>query len=96
MAYKRKPGGGRKPFDLRRELFGRLQPLEIVGRVPRHVLWRCLCVCGKQTVVRSGNLLKGNTQSCGCLHFKRNRYGLTQATMGHGHDGHSPLQQLQP
>lgn len=29
--------------------------------------WLCICDCGKETVVPTGNLRKGNTQSCGCL-----------------------------
>lgn len=28
--------------------------------------WLCRCSCGQLTVVRSGSLTSGNTQSCGC------------------------------
>ncbi len=31
-----------------------------------NVRWRCLCLCGKETVAVSGNLLRGRHKSCGC------------------------------
>lgn len=30
------------------------------------VLWLCICDCGKSTYVKTSNLLKGITNSCGC------------------------------
>jgi hypothetical protein len=33
--------------------------------------WRCVCDCGKESKVDSGDLLSGNTQSCGCLARER-------------------------
>jgi hypothetical protein len=33
-----------------------------------HVMWKCRCICGKFTRVRTTRLLHGVTQSCGkCL-----------------------------
>lgn len=29
--------------------------------------WNCKCDCGNDILVRSNNLLSGNTLSCGCL-----------------------------
>lgn len=29
--------------------------------------WLCRCDCGKHSVVQSGNLVSGHTQSCGCV-----------------------------
>lgn len=29
--------------------------------------WKCLCDCGQITYVTTGDLLSGNTKSCGCL-----------------------------
>ena len=57
---------GQKRFlDLRGQKFGRLVPFEIVSHCP--VRWRCLCDCGKETVVPSIALRAGQTKSCGCL-----------------------------
>ena len=30
-------------------------------------VWHCRCICGNETDVSAGNLVNGNTQSCGCL-----------------------------
>lgn len=30
-------------------------------------IYKCLCDCGKVTLVRRGNLLSGHTKSCGCV-----------------------------
>jgi hypothetical protein len=35
------------------------------GRV--RVMWLCKCDCGKETIVASGELKRGDTKSCGCL-----------------------------
>lgn len=53
--------------DLTGLRFGRLTVLKQAGRSKdRHILWECICDCGKTVVVQS-NLLKGNhTKSCGC------------------------------
>lgn len=32
--------------------------------------WKCLCRCGKETVVKGASLRNGNTKSCGCLRHK--------------------------
>lgn len=54
--------------DLAGQVFGRLTALEPVGKNEyRQYLWRCKCACGKECVVASGNLISGNTKSCGCL-----------------------------
>ena len=31
------------------------------------VMWRCLCDCGEEIIVRSSALLHGYTKSCGCM-----------------------------
>ena len=28
--------------------------------------WKCKCICGKETIIRAGDLKSGNTKSCGC------------------------------
>ena len=38
-----------------------------------NLYYSCKCQCGRKVVVRSSNLLSGNTTSCGCLSGKRNK-----------------------
>lgn len=42
--------------------------------------WVCLCDCGKEKVLRTGDLTTGHYQSCGCL----NRERLLQSHTKHG------------
>lgn len=52
--------------------FGRLTAVESTAmRSGNNIVWLCLCECGNETFVHSGNLKKGNTQSCGCLKKER-------------------------
>ena len=37
------------------------------------ILWRCICKCGGEKIVRGGNLKNGNTKSCGCQSVRRGR-----------------------
>ena len=51
---------------------GRLLVLYECGRSKDgEVLWKCRCECGNECIVRSSQLKKQRTQSCGCL--KRDR-----------------------
>jgi hypothetical protein len=62
--------------------FGRLLVFERIGKKEHggHIIWRCVCDCGKEKGVTTANLYNG-TQSCGCLqrevaratHFPDNR-----------------------
>jgi hypothetical protein len=46
----------------------RLVALEHVGKNKHNsALWRCMCDCGKETIVPASNLQSGVTKSCGCL-----------------------------
>lgn len=57
-----------KAKDLSGQRFGRLIALEIVGKHPTgSVVWRCRCDCGNIVDVRSRDLVRGHTKSCGCL-----------------------------
>ena len=58
---------GTKQIDLTGRKFGRLEVIERVGEAK----WRCLCECGNETIVKTGNLTSGGTQSCGCYHKDR-------------------------
>lgn len=56
-----------KAIDLIGNRFSRLLVLE---RAPygntSHVMWRCLCDCGQETINTSQSLRAGHTKSCGC------------------------------
>jgi len=57
-----------KAKDIAGQRFGRLVAIEDSGkRSHSHILWRCICDCGNETLVTANNLLKGKTRSCGCL-----------------------------
>lgn len=53
-------------IDITGQRFGKLVALERAGRVKRVSLWLCRCDCGREKVIRYGNLASGHTQSCGC------------------------------
>ena len=36
-----------------------------IGKKP--IKWKCICECGKETIVASSGLLSGRTASCGCI-----------------------------
>lgn len=47
--------------------FGQLTVTEYAGKRSGMHRWRCLCDCGKETVVGQTLLQTGKTKSCGCL-----------------------------
>lgn len=47
--------------------FGMLTVLEYAGKRDGMHRWRCLCDCGKESVVGQTLLQSGKTKSCGCL-----------------------------
>lgn len=54
--------------DLTGKVFGKLTVMEFSHKNQRREChWKCLCECGKETVVRSNQLTSGRTRSCGCL-----------------------------
>ncbi len=55
--------------DITNQRFGRLIAIRSTGkRKSGQVVWKCICNCGSNTLVSSGNLRSGNTKSCGCTH----------------------------
>ena len=56
-------GRNRKVQDLTNMTFNELTALEYVGDKK----WRCICSCGKETIVSSCHLKSGHTKSCGHL-----------------------------
>ena len=64
-----------KHDDLTGKRFGKLVVLneaEKIGMSGKS-RWNCLCDCGKQTIVFSCALKRGNTKSCGCFNLARLR-----------------------
>lgn len=54
--------------DLTGQRFGRLVALEPTDkRECRAIIWRCVCDCGNEKLVRSTQLRNGEYNSCGCL-----------------------------
>lgn len=70
----------------------RFARLTVTDRVPgsrhRQARWRCQCDCGAETIVVTGNLRNGHTQSCGCLrrmvlqHKRSPRFWLNKLELG--------------
>ena len=55
--------------DITGQQFGRLTALHRMNGTSkgRKTSWVCKCECGNIAVVRTTNLMSGNTRSCGCL-----------------------------
>lgn len=50
--------------------FGMLTVIEAAERhAPGKMLWRCRCDCGNQCLTQAGNLVSGNSKSCGCQKY---------------------------
>lgn len=63
--------------NLANQKFGNLTAINRSGSKNRKALWKCLCNCGKYTILSSRDLISGNTKSCGCgksRFGKRNPY----------------------
>jgi hypothetical protein len=58
-------------YDILGERFDRLLVVEKIGLSNhKELMWKCICDCGKETVVNSYALRNGTTRSCGCLCFE--------------------------
>lgn len=69
--------------------------LTVIERAPdyinadgtKHVMWRCRCECGRESVVRGTALRNGSIQSCGCLRNEKligiGQEDLTGQTFGY-------------
>lgn len=57
-----------KPIDLTGKRFNHLVVIERANNSPRgSTMWRCVCDCGNEKLVRRDNLVYGAVKSCGCL-----------------------------
>lgn len=56
--------------DILGRQFGRLTVINLAEKAGcrgRRTTWRCLCICGTESVVTTSSLISGRTKSCGCL-----------------------------
>lgn len=61
---------GRRYAELSGKRFGKLLVLYRVNQTEdgdHAPLWKCQCDCGNTVKVKSGNLMNGKTNSCGCI-----------------------------
>jgi hypothetical protein len=55
-------------IDVSGQRFGCLVVIDFLGTDKRRfAVWRCKCLCGKETVARGTDLRSGHIKSCGCL-----------------------------
>jgi hypothetical protein len=79
----------RRPIDHTGERFGRAiavaeDPVRDKGRGAR---WDCICDCGKMFVAPARDLVRGHTQSCGCLATEHTqRMHAANVTHGQSHN----------
>lgn len=66
---------GRRTQDLTGKRFGMLVPTEYLGKG----FYLCKCDCGNEKIVRTGDLNRGETISCGC---RKEKYDLTGRRFG--------------
>lgn len=57
-----------RKLDLTGKIFGKLNVVDVAPKSKKHNNWLCKCECGKQCIVSTGNLLSGNSMTCGCSH----------------------------
>jgi hypothetical protein len=70
-----------KAANLIGQTFGHLTVLAAIPREHRRT-WNCLCVCGAEHEVTTGNLRNGSIRSCGCCKEAASAAAMTK----HGHN----------
>lgn len=70
--------------------FGRLLVVDDSGKRDGrgNAHWRCVCDCGASTIVMAGNLLQGQTRSCGCLQREVAAHNGREFSVGRPAHGH--------
>jgi len=57
--------------DLAGQRFGRLIAIGPIGQTKAGLVrWHCICDCGQEKITTGKLLIRGETQSCGCLHIE--------------------------
>ena len=77
-------------IDMVGQRFGRLTVVERAGNNKRgEAMWRCVCECGGEKVVRGTKLRRGETGSCGCLEREtRSMNGRSRMPVIHAESHH--------
>lgn len=70
-----------KRVDLTGKIFGKLTVIELAEIKGKHTKWNCRCSCGGRRTCYGTNLVRGLSESCGCILKETNRERLTT----HGH-----------
>lgn len=68
--------------DITGEVFGRLTALCRVENEKGQMRWKCICECGKETLVSHNNLVRGTTTSCGCYRREITNKALLKNLVG--------------
>ena len=73
-----------QPKNIAGQRFGHLTAVRPDGKSEKHgdVCWMCICDCGKEKTIRSGNLVSGNSKSCGCSRLGLGRINLAGERFG--------------
>ena len=64
-----------KAKDLIGRTFGRLQAIEVDGKINGKTAIRCICDCGSETRATVAHLVQGRRVSCGCYNPGRTTHG---------------------
>lgn len=74
-----------KQIEIAGRRFGRLVAVDSNTKDSSGTLvWRCICDCGKECFRRTTKLLRGESESCGCLSKERLREKLRINNTSHG------------
>lgn len=75
--------------DLTGQTFGLLTVINRAPNKNNRTMWHCKCECGNECDIRTDQLTRGVTKSCGCLHLQQakttgqgNKKNLTGQTFG--------------
>lgn len=76
--------------DITGQIYGRLKVISIAGKGNQgRLLWKCICECGKECIVRSGDLISGRTRSCKCWMKEMGKINGKSSSTIHGFYGTS-------
>jgi len=71
-------------YDLTGQRFGNLVVLGLAEKENGKINWKCICDCGKETIVSTSKLRSGHTKSCGCMRHNspKNKIDLSGKKFG--------------